>query len=524
MRIRISTSPPLPSLKAWFPINEKETPEERTVISLKKLLCANVEALRNARVQSYEIALLLDDFDLLDETTLDVLRDGDLVCIERRVTAVKRKAEGEHSPRKRAKVTNSAPLAKAHPQVESSSDSSSDDSSDTSSDSSDDTSDDDSSDDDCSDDSSSSSSSSPPTVLPSKHRLNKPRSAVTKSITTLAVHAIPKANALPVPPGYGKPSTHSRNLRRRKKIQYERSTESSLPLPAASANVTPLGIPSIPLSTTMIDDSAVAAPTSTPDYDMMTLSNKNKRRGFKRSMAGVIPQRITFDEPSQAPVLPSGAASTSVSRPTSPTKFPRLIPPSEKQELGQLPPNMFVTSVDVEEGLWPRKRKNNKGRNAGPARGDGIVWEEEGWDRKQKKRQRDTYGQEGDDTWDRGLPYDDEAAAAMAADVDGPNWERIEKDFDKLPLVLPESPLSPENLLAWKELGIHPVTLTPEMILNLARVTRVDSDSGRLWVRMLVRPVAFGGAEEDVDIAEETEHARVSVDTSRWRLVSSQYG
>jgi hypothetical protein len=64
---------------------------------------------------------------------------------------------------------------------------------------------------------------------------------------------------------------------------------------------------------------------------MMSLKNKNKRRGFKDT-AG-IPSRITFQDNAAYPSPP-----------------PRLVPPSERD---QLPPRLFVTSVDVEADVWP---------------------------------------------------------------------------------------------------------------------------------------------------------------------------
>jgi hypothetical protein len=64
---------------------------------------------------------------------------------------------------------------------------------------------------------------------------------------------------------------------------------------------------------------------------MMSLRNKNKRRGFK-STAGM-PSRITFQDHVADPSPPS-----------------RLVPPSER---AQLPPRLFVTSVDVEAHIWP---------------------------------------------------------------------------------------------------------------------------------------------------------------------------
>jgi hypothetical protein len=64
---------------------------------------------------------------------------------------------------------------------------------------------------------------------------------------------------------------------------------------------------------------------------MMSLRNKNKRRKFKDT-AGV-PSRITFQDNVAGPSPP-----------------PRLVPPSERD---QLPPGLFVTSVDVEADMWP---------------------------------------------------------------------------------------------------------------------------------------------------------------------------
>jgi hypothetical protein len=64
---------------------------------------------------------------------------------------------------------------------------------------------------------------------------------------------------------------------------------------------------------------------------MMSLRNKNKRRGFKNT-AGM-PSRITFQD------------NVADSKPP-----PRLVPPSERD---QLPPRLFVTSVDVEADIWP---------------------------------------------------------------------------------------------------------------------------------------------------------------------------
>jgi hypothetical protein len=86
---------------------------------------------------------------------------------------------------------------------------------------------------------------------------------------------------------------------------------------------------------------------------MMSLKNKNKRRGFKN--AASVPSHITFSDNGVAPTPPS-----------------TLVPPSERDHL---PQRLFVTSVDVEADMWPRDNPQT-------------------WDRKRKKIQRDAYGQE----------------------------------------------------------------------------------------------------------------------------------
>ena len=108
----------------------------------------------------------------------------------------------------------------------------------------------------------------------------------------------------------------------------------------------------------------------TPGQVMMgSLRNKNKKKGFKQSMANPLPQKIVFTSnttasASQQPSLSAQDMLIDEPSRSSGTILPRLIPPSEIQELGQLPSNMFVTSVDVESGMWgehlPSQKKQGK--------------------------------------------------------------------------------------------------------------------------------------------------------------------
>lgn len=80
MRLRVQTLPPLPDLKAWFIPDEKYLPD--SISKLKEALCSSVTVLKDAGVRREDIQLLLDEFELLNETPFTAaLRDGDLVVL-----------------------------------------------------------------------------------------------------------------------------------------------------------------------------------------------------------------------------------------------------------------------------------------------------------------------------------------------------------------------------------------------------------------------------------------------------------
>ena len=198
--------------------------------------------------------------------------------------------------------------------------------------------------------------------------------------------------SVPVPPGFGKPQTHARNERRRKKRLVKREENVATPSPAGSSNAILLG-PTKSLNT--------------PKPMMMSLKNKNKRRGFKKATS--IPSHITFRNDDVAPGPPS-----------------TLIPPSKRD---QLPPGLFVTSVDVEEDIWPRDN-------------------EQTWDRKQKKIQRDAYGQEdgADITLDYGrTPEQDSTTAASELD-----YTALEKAWVSAPPLVEKATFSMGCIVGWQ--------------------------------------------------------------------------
>jgi hypothetical protein len=78
MRIRILSEfeqqTNLPVIRSWFNVDG-----ENTVTSLKLSLCASLPALRDAHVRVEELVLTLDDFELLNDSPIHILRDGDLI-------------------------------------------------------------------------------------------------------------------------------------------------------------------------------------------------------------------------------------------------------------------------------------------------------------------------------------------------------------------------------------------------------------------------------------------------------------
>ena len=150
----------------------------------------------------------------------------------------------------------------------------------------------------------------------------------------------------------GKPATHSRNIRRRKKLLYKRISAAPRDPddPTAGVNAIPLGNRAETTETntqTTADDCG--------ELTMGSLSNKNKRRGFKSTMGKETPSKIIFSEQVDSNTSANVRALASTQR---------MIPPSEKQERGLLPPNIFVTSVDVEGELRPGKRPKSVVQNA----------------------------------------------------------------------------------------------------------------------------------------------------------------
>lgn len=87
----------------------------------------------------------------------------------------------------------------------------------------------------------------------------------------------------------------------------------------------------------------------------LSLRNKNKAKNFRALIGKPLPPKIIFgDEEMATPECPTPAEDTCKPQTSATRALPRLIPPSSRSAL---PPNLFVTSVDVEAGLHREKKK-----------------------------------------------------------------------------------------------------------------------------------------------------------------------
>jgi len=228
------------------------------------------------------------------------------------------------------------------------------------------------------------------------------------------------------------------------------------------------------------------------------LRNKTNRKTFLTAAPNELPGRIVFDN------APSRRASAFA---------PRLIPPSERTNL---PLNLLITSVDVEADLWP-KRRNKQKQNY-------LSFTQD------RRREQDnafpqlSYGDDEEEDITDAAPKARAYATAIVPEVP------LEMRFPNLQCVLAPPPIG--TVLAWKELGINPTTLTPEMLTHSGSVVLIDAAAQSVKLLVSNASVAFGDTaqvEEEGDIAapeeeeEEVEEKVVPlaeiVGRDDWRVV-----
>jgi hypothetical protein len=75
LRLRVSSDIPNTTFRIWFLAPN----DSRNVLDLKRAFCEGIKELRAIGLSHDDFKLELDEFQLLDDSRLDVLRDGDLV-------------------------------------------------------------------------------------------------------------------------------------------------------------------------------------------------------------------------------------------------------------------------------------------------------------------------------------------------------------------------------------------------------------------------------------------------------------
>ena len=74
-RIRLQSFAPLPSFRVWFLVPQNAV----DVQSLKIAISTQLPALKGLDIRPAQLVLEMDSFELLDESSIDLVREGDIV-------------------------------------------------------------------------------------------------------------------------------------------------------------------------------------------------------------------------------------------------------------------------------------------------------------------------------------------------------------------------------------------------------------------------------------------------------------
>lgn len=76
LRIRLQSFAPLPSFRVWFLVPQNAV----DVQSLKLAISAQLPALKCLDIQPAHLVLELDGFELLNECSIDLIREDDIIA------------------------------------------------------------------------------------------------------------------------------------------------------------------------------------------------------------------------------------------------------------------------------------------------------------------------------------------------------------------------------------------------------------------------------------------------------------
>jgi hypothetical protein len=211
---------------------------------------------------------------------------------------------------------------------------------------------------------------------------------------------------------------------------------------------------------------------------MASLRNKNKKKGFfKQSMMRGLSDgskaKIVFDEqqeqkeveavvtavttpvPAPAPVASTSSnslGSQNQNRNRNGTRA-RLVPPSELQERGMVPRNLFVTSVDVEEGMWGDTNATNSSKKRKKDKGKKKEHAEEYWGEAYYDGGGGDKGQFADaEEEEIVLDYGDESGGGTKeiAKVGEEVWKKAEVGWNNYVIVVGKEQVGVGALVGWK--------------------------------------------------------------------------
>ena len=89
MRFRLATKPPLRPLRAWFDIPDNES--DIDVLSLKSQICSRIPQLNDEDGSvpvPEELVLSLDDFELLEDSNVRVIKENEVVWYDSRSSQI----------------------------------------------------------------------------------------------------------------------------------------------------------------------------------------------------------------------------------------------------------------------------------------------------------------------------------------------------------------------------------------------------------------------------------------------------
>ncbi|CAG8586119.1 4800_t:CDS:2, partial [Acaulospora colombiana] len=215
--------------------------------------------------------------------------------------------------------------------------------------------------------------------------------------------------------------------------------------------------------------------------------NDNKKKGYKQDTEAISHSHFVFDATTLNPSQ----------RPTSSLSFRRLIPPSQRTDL---PSNMFVTSVDVEAGEWDSQYlpDSTLATITRPTQLNGgiEILEDKG---AFVATQRETTS--GDHHRHPSF-----------------NWGEMERKWDEYGVVSGIKDIAPGNVLLWRELALHPVKFTPELMIYAGRIASVDDKSATLELIPRDDMHMDLGADANMENLEPAKHQSATGANSSTRM------